>query len=524
MDEPQPRVFETPRSQTTHAILLFFGGLALFGFVFVFAALAGLASSKSASSAPPIAPIMLGILAVGLIGAALMKVRHSQRIAVVQAGMHIDGAFGGRFVPWADVRHARMSKVQSVGMANALHVLDLFDNSGALITRVGTKISDFGTLVLIITAVIRQTHATPPDEVWIARAQRRTSRGNRLFMYVVGIPVSLGFAAGGVWGAYEVMKNHQFATDGIVVAAKIDQLTMKSVTPYVAYSFADGAGATHRRESMMEELPWTLLHARPTVNVQYLKSDPEWNRLVSGSTEAELGLGVTIACFCMSTFFLSAIGLTMSGWDLRSEDGRALLLHNCRLVRAWGKSTAGPPLEAPPLDLATLPASLALPARHPPGLILVGAAVIALGTGMLLLHAIGVLVCVAIAANVIDLAGSYASESDFAIDFARQLFGAVAGLLGVIAGVAVLRFWRSGWRSCLIAMMAILVSALARLYTQIHTMATLPDLPGQQGVAVRMGLILGVLLDVALIAAAITIVVVLARRDVKTFWAADERG
>ena len=81
-------IFESPRSQTRTAILLFLSGIALFVVVLGLMALLALPRGDAAKSdRPPVAPIGLAIVGVALISAAIMKVRHSQRIALTRAGL-----------------------------------------------------------------------------------------------------------------------------------------------------------------------------------------------------------------------------------------------------------------------------------------------------------------------------------------------------------------------------------------------------------------------------------------------------
>lgn len=523
MDSPRPYVYETPRSQTTQAILLFLGGIALFILLFILMALMVLAESKSkkSSSAPPIAPIVLGIFGASLIGTALLKISHSQRVAVTRDGMHIDGAFATQYVRWSDIRHLRRAKVQSAMGQSSMDTLELFDTSGRLITRIGGKIAQFQELQALLGSIIGQIQPTPPDARWIGNATRRVSRGTRLFMYLVGIPIGLGFLAGGIFGTREWMKNRALVADGVVVSAHIERLWMRSITPYVEYTFADSAGQSHRRESMMNELDWTLLHENPNVEVRYLPADPEWNRLEHGSAESEFGLPMSLLLFGLSALFLGSISLIALGWDLKSENGQTLLTRHGVKVRSWGKvKEVAAPSPPAPVALVTLPDQMSLPYRRPPGLILLGVGIITLGTAILIMHIIGLVACCAIAMHMVPMLDIYADRKEFTIDFAIQSVGVLAGLLGIIGGVAVLRTATYGWWLGVIALLAIALSAATRLYLQVSTMAELPDMPGEAGMNILAGLILGVLLDVIMLAATVVILCILTRRRVRQNWRA----
>src|SRR4051812_31610919 len=134
MDEETAHVFETPRSRTTRAILLFLGGVLLFSLALVISTVGGLGRP---TSSVPIFRIVPSITAAGMIGTAIFMVRHSQRVSLTRHGLTVDGALGRRFIAWTDLRHARVGSATSTMGQSTMPVLELFDTEGRLVARLG---------------------------------------------------------------------------------------------------------------------------------------------------------------------------------------------------------------------------------------------------------------------------------------------------------------------------------------------------------------------------------------------------
>src|SRR4030095_11636523 len=100
-----------------------------------------------------------------------------------------------------------------------------------------------------------------------------------------------GMGAGLIAGINEERHKRLFATEAVIVDAKIVRARMYNVTPRVESSFENDQGRTFTREAMMHQGPeWDGLQNRQTVPVKYLRSDPSWNYLVTGEQSvAEFG-------------------------------------------------------------------------------------------------------------------------------------------------------------------------------------------------------------------------------------------
>jgi hypothetical protein len=143
---------------------------------------------------------------------------------------------------------------------------------------------------------------------------------------------------------------------------------------------------------MMEQPAWVALEGRTTVPVEYLPTDPAWNRLVAGERKgSSLGGGFLFLSGGLTFLMLVLVVIAFFGIDLKSEKGVTQLTYRGRVV--WQNRPAGPPMPFPPQAIPPPPPAMtpyfSTPAapRKPAGLIALGVIAIILGLGGVLLAA-----------------------------------------------------------------------------------------------------------------------------------------
>jgi hypothetical protein len=184
-------------------------------------------------------------------------------------------------------------------------------------------IADFDVLAAEVESRIAGNRGAVEAAAAAQSFHRKSGRKTRVFAVVASSFLLIMFAIGFAAGVNETLHVRRFATEGVATDAKIVRRYMVSVTPRIEYAFSDGAGKRFTRETAMDETAWKDLEGRSTVPIEYLSSDPGWNRLVEGETEAEM--------FGGKFLFLTGGGLilfggmlvvSLLGYDLRSENGK----------------------------------------------------------------------------------------------------------------------------------------------------------------------------------------------------------
>jgi hypothetical protein len=140
------------------------------------------------------------------------------------------------------------------------------------------------------------------------------------------------------------MHSRRYASEGVRVEAKIVRRWMVRVTPRIEYSFRDAHGREFSREVMMDQRIWESLEGRRTVPLEYLASDPSWNRLISGEErETSLSGGFLYLSGAMTLVFAAMFVFVALGFDLKSEGGVTTLTRQGRVVKRWGAGNGAKP-------------------------------------------------------------------------------------------------------------------------------------------------------------------------------------
>jgi hypothetical protein len=284
----------------------------------------------------------IGIIGLAVFGAfalqhAFFLLQHTRRVDVDAGGITIDSYLGRRFVRWNEVARVSRGKRTSLYGASTA-TLELLDTGG----RTRAAITDtIGGLEELAQAVAAQVHGGEPaveEKGEDARRASKEARKLRLCGWAF-LAFALGMMAGLGAGINEELHTRRYATEGVRVEAKVVRTWMLSVTPYVEFSFQDQAGATHTREAMMFSGPeWQAVQGSATVPVEYLRGDPEWNRLVKGE---DAGPSFGGSFLWLSSFGVLMFGglalLCLSGYNIDSENGVTRVTRHGKLIQQWGQ-------------------------------------------------------------------------------------------------------------------------------------------------------------------------------------------
>lgn len=339
----QPRIYTTHDSVGLQAALCLAGGI---GLVLLMVALFVFNLALPNKAQDNFLPGFIGgtsILWIGLIGRGIFLLRSVRQVMIDSDGVHLHGFISRRTLPWNQIDRIGIDKKASLFGGKSHEVLTLFDANGKPLGQIPDTIHHFQSLGHDIAerSATARGHATYDTESDEARQFATKMRKSRLLAVLAGL-LALGMGAGFVWGLNDELHVRRYATEGQMVEAKLTRRYMQRVTPYVEYSFTDSAGQSHSRSVMMNKEDWDDLVFAKTIPVEYLRSDPEWNRPLHGEDSMSLGgpfvwlsggISLVFAFFCVTSFF---------GYDLKIEDGVTRITRGGRTIREWGGAKAKP--------------------------------------------------------------------------------------------------------------------------------------------------------------------------------------
>jgi hypothetical protein len=347
----QPLVFVSKSSITVQIVLCIIGGVLCLGIVAVLMLLAIMIPATREHKIEPgfntwfISQIWLSMMGIFAIWRAIFLLRMPRWVMVHGGGLEIHNVLSQQSLTWSEIGSITRGKRTSP-YSKGFQTLEINNVAGRRRAVIADTIEGFEYLAneLVNRSSAVSGHPTfdaqRNEEQTVAKKTRRLRKAAWIFLVM-----ALGMAAAMIAGINEAWHTHRFATEGVVVDAKINNAWMYRVTPYVKYSFQDSAGHTFTRDAMMYQPDWELAHGNATIPVIYLRSAPDWNHLVRGEdTGPQFGgwpalifAGGFVMCGLLSVF-------TFLGYDLEIEDGKNVLLRHGRVIKQWGtgsKSSGG---------------------------------------------------------------------------------------------------------------------------------------------------------------------------------------
>jgi hypothetical protein len=302
------------------------------------------------------------IIWIALIARGLFLLRSVTQVAIDPDGVHLQGFISRKTIAWSEIDRIQLDKrtgIFAMYGGKSHNILSILDARGKTLGTIPDTIENFGVLGEEIAARSSdQTgHTTYNASTEEQRQIAKSGRKMKFAAVLAGI-MALFMGAAFVWGLIDQIHVSRYATEGVTIDAKVVDHYMLRVTPYVKYAFKDEAGKLHTREAMMKKGDWDLLALSRTVPVQYLRSDPEWNRLVHGEDETSLsgpflwisgGMTLLMGFFCVTSIL---------GYDLKSEGGVTRLVRHGQTLKQWG--TARAKVQSPQMQMGAQRATFGL--------------------------------------------------------------------------------------------------------------------------------------------------------------------
>jgi hypothetical protein len=329
LDQEQPRTY-VARGNPKLELIATLGG----GFVFLVVIVFMLVSLFSFPATGPNSrqPGMIGglsVIPIMLIARGLFAMRNITRVTLDKNAVALESPVSFKTIPWAQIARIQ-KKDRSSFMGESHEALILLDANGKELAQIRDTLDRFLDLVQQLEYRAAVAHGAPvtetPENV---AAEVKKARGHAKIRGSVFTLFAVGSIAVTAISLNEFIHEKRFATEAATADAQILRRYMNRQTPYVEFEFTDSRGQAHRREAMMQMWAWDLLAGSKTVRVEYLNSDPSWNRLVHGEDEVSFSafwIGGLIGILVFGTVSTFAF----LGYDLKTNGGTFQ-------ITRWGK-------------------------------------------------------------------------------------------------------------------------------------------------------------------------------------------
>jgi len=262
-----------------------------------------------------------------LISRGIFVLRNVRRITLDRNGLTLESPVSFKPIPWNQIQRIA-KKNRSNFMGQSHETLILHGPDGKEVGEIRDTIDGFAELIQQIeyrlaaasgTRIVAEEEAPPEPK----KARRRGILVGSFFTFF-----ALGMILVTVVSLNERMHEKKYPTEGVTANATIIRRYMLKVTPYVEFEFTDSAGQSHRREAMMQPQPWDLLADAKTIPVEYLRSDPSWNR-VAGEERVTFESFWPMGIIGFLMFGTGAV-FSFMGFDLNNKGGKFQLTR-------WGR-------------------------------------------------------------------------------------------------------------------------------------------------------------------------------------------
>ena len=330
LDQEQPRTY-IARGNPRLELILTLGGGILFLIVIAFWLVALFSSPATGPTSRQ--PGFIGgfsVIPIMLIARGLFAMRNITRITLDKNGVAIESPVSFKSIPWTQIERIQ-KKERGSFMGESHETLILLGADGKELAQIRDTLDRFPDLIQQIevrsaSARGKSVIETPDDTPVDTKKARRRAKILGSFFALFTLLMIAGTAA----SLNELFHEKKFATESVTADAKILKHYMFRQTPRLEFEFADPAGHTYRREAMMELGPFEKLTGAKTVAVEYLRSDPSWNRLALGEDRVSFTSFWPLGLIGTLLFGAGAV-FTFLGYDLKTKGGAFQ-------VTRWGQS------------------------------------------------------------------------------------------------------------------------------------------------------------------------------------------
>jgi hypothetical protein len=341
----ESRTYVSERNLAWQGIAFIAGGVVFLGILFVrFLLLIAQPERRGDNMLPGIIG-GVSTVGIGLIARGMFLLKTTRHVLVDSRGVELHTYISRRLISWREIGHIETDKATPFLSDQTHQVLRLMGTNGKVLAIIADTVGEFDELAADITQRSSEAAGQPTYDPCLDE-QRRTDRirKKQRKAAILSALLFLGMLGGLILGINEEWHTRQYATQGVKVDAKVVRRWMTGSTGHIEFSFKDAGGQTFQRDAMVEPgADWDLQDRSRTVPVEYLRSNPSWNRLV-GRQESEPSFGGKFLLLTGGgTLMFGLLFLaTFLGYDIRTENGVTALTRHGQVLKVFGASRGAP--------------------------------------------------------------------------------------------------------------------------------------------------------------------------------------
>jgi hypothetical protein len=264
-------------------------------------------------------PLLLGL---GSFLYAVNLFRTPRRIELNRRAIVIETRRMTREIPWEDVEYVELDKALAFPPNSTTQKrLVLRDGNRRKLAVLSGDLENFDDLSERLQRISSKRTGNP---TMVAAARR--AKPMAVFFCAFGVLAAAGAVFMG-WSVRSEGKSKQLIqSEGVVTDAKILKHEMyNGIAPRIEYSFCDASGREFRRDTMLMTDEWKRLEGFESVPVRYVRSDPDYSRVIEGeSSEGQMEpmtlLLTSIGLALFSGLFFAVGALRWNGLDVTFDE------------------------------------------------------------------------------------------------------------------------------------------------------------------------------------------------------------
>jgi len=319
LDQDTPRTYVAKGNPTLELIVTLGGGI-LFLLLLAFMILVlFLSPATSSTSTQPGLIGGLSVIPIMLISRGIFMLRNVRHITLDRSGLTLESPLSFKQIPWNQIQRIA-KKTRSNFMGQSHETLILHGPDGKEVGEIRDTIDGFAELIQQIEYRLAAASGTRVVAEEEAPLEPKKARRRGILMGSFFTVFALGMIALTVVSLNDLIHEKKYATESVATQATIVRRYMLKVTPYIEFEFTDSAGQTHRREVMMQKEAWEQLANSKTVPIEYLRSDPSWNR-AAGEDRVTFDSFLPMGIIGFLLFGAGAV-FSFMGFDLNNKGGK----------------------------------------------------------------------------------------------------------------------------------------------------------------------------------------------------------
>jgi hypothetical protein len=261
------------------------------------------------------------LFALGALSYAVVLFRTPRRIELSRQGIVLETPLKKQTIAWEEVDRVELDKKIAFIPGGEVEILVLRGGDGAKRAVLSNTVTNFAELSERLQRIVTKRTGHPTTNAKALRSKRTAVFFCAFGALMVAVSIFVGYD-----GWNERTNQKLLKSDGVNTDAKIVKHYMYNrIAPRVEYSFRDAGGREFTRSTILNTPEWQQLEGAESVPVRYVRSNPEYSRVVKGEEsrpehDPTWMLALAPLGGLMSLLFFGAGILRWKGFDLTFDE------------------------------------------------------------------------------------------------------------------------------------------------------------------------------------------------------------